>query len=128
MLTRFIALIVAASLVIQMGIHLPFLKSVAWAGMTIHNLHEAPLKVALQNAFDGNHPCNICRTLHQIIHTENKNLQKSITHPIQADPFWVSLRTRFFSDHRSKLVIQCGIACVLNHELPQVPPPKHLLS
>ena len=45
------------------GGHWMLLQSVAWAGMIVEYSRHAPLQTALEETFDGKHPCPMCRMI-----------------------------------------------------------------
>lgn len=50
-------------LVVSTGTHWVALQTVAWAGMIVCYSEKAPLKTALAETFDGNHPCPLCKAI-----------------------------------------------------------------
>jgi hypothetical protein len=46
-----------------MGLHWAVLQSVAWERMLAENLGRTPLFAALQETFDGKHPCALCKAI-----------------------------------------------------------------
>jgi hypothetical protein len=55
-----VAMILAVS-----GGHWAILQSVAWAKMIVEYSRSAPLEVALEQTFDGQHPCEMCKMIQQ---------------------------------------------------------------
>ena len=50
------------------------LQSVAWAGMIVSYSQKAPLKTALAETFDGEHPCPLCKAIAAGKKSERKSL------------------------------------------------------
>src|SRR5687767_12801038 len=65
---------VVVALVLATGTHWYLLQSIAWIGMTVEFSRTEPLPVALQKAFDGQHPCGLCKVVDEGMQAE-KNAQ-----------------------------------------------------
>jgi hypothetical protein len=72
-LVRLSKWVVVAILVISTGIHWMALQTVAWAGMIVCYSERAPLRTALAETFDGNHPCPLCKAIAKGKTKENQN-------------------------------------------------------
>jgi hypothetical protein len=51
------------ALAAMLGAHWALLQSVAWTTMLADNLCTQPVKEAVTETFDGNHPCPICKAI-----------------------------------------------------------------
>lgn len=69
-LSKLLALIAAVQI---LGGHWMALQSVAWVGMVIDYSQDAPLSVAIEKTFDGEHPCSLCETVSKGRSEEQKN-------------------------------------------------------
>ncbi len=56
-----------------LGGHWVALQSVAWVGMVIDYSKQASLTTALEKTFDGEHPCDLCKTVSKGRGEEQKN-------------------------------------------------------
>jgi len=54
---------IVLALVAMLGAHWALLQTVAWTTMLADNLCTQPVKEAVTETFDGNHPCNICKAI-----------------------------------------------------------------
>jgi hypothetical protein len=61
------------ALVAMLGAHWALLQSVAWTTMLADNLCTQPVKEAVTETFDGNHPCPICKAIAAGKQSEKKN-------------------------------------------------------
>lgn len=52
-----------AALLATCGGHWVVLQSFAWARMLVTNVESSSLSVAVERTFDGNHPCEICKSI-----------------------------------------------------------------
>jgi hypothetical protein len=69
-LSRILALLAAVQM---LGGHWMALQSVAWVGMVIDYSKDAPLSVAIEKTFDGEHPCGLCQTVSKGRNEEQRN-------------------------------------------------------
>jgi hypothetical protein len=51
------------SLCTAVGLHWAVLQSIAWAGMLINYSHAGSVVSAVENTFDGQHPCPLCNAI-----------------------------------------------------------------
>lgn len=58
--TRFL---IAAPLVLSLGLHWTLLQSAAWVGMIVSYSHTSSLAEAVAKTFDGDHPCPLCKVV-----------------------------------------------------------------
>jgi hypothetical protein len=56
-------LAVIAALFVETGGHWLVLQSVAWTGMLLEYSQESSFGTAMQKTFDGEHPCDLCKTI-----------------------------------------------------------------
>jgi hypothetical protein len=108
------------------GLHWIALQSLAWTTMIIDYSKRAPLCQAINQTFDGAHPCSLCHTVNKGKNSENKSDLRSPAGKVDmicasrtirlAPPF------RLF-DYASVYFSFCNIGYS-----PPVPPPRFLLS
>lgn len=63
MFRRLPNLLTTLALASLMGLHWPFLQSIAWARMLAADLPGYTLAQAIQRTFDGKHPCALCKAI-----------------------------------------------------------------
>jgi len=57
--------LIAFLLTFAVGGHWAFLQSAAWLGMVVSYSQNAPFSIALENTFDGQHPCGLCKLVQE---------------------------------------------------------------
>jgi hypothetical protein len=55
--------LVVAAMLSAVGGHWALLQSVAWTGMIVENARRSDLGRALEQTFDGRHPCPLCQSI-----------------------------------------------------------------
>jgi hypothetical protein len=55
--------LIIIALVATTGLHWAAFQSLAWASMLASNLRTEPVSIAVQNTFDGEHPCCLCKAI-----------------------------------------------------------------
>ena len=63
---------IAVVLALSIGLHWTLLQTVAWASMVVTYSKDAPIKVAIEKTFDGDHPCDLCKEIQAAKKTEKK--------------------------------------------------------
>ena len=63
MKNRFAQTLCVVALCQLLGGHWVFLQTGAWAGMIVQYSRQVGLKAGLAQAFDGEHPCPICKVI-----------------------------------------------------------------
>ncbi len=71
-LKRMAKLLVVAALASSIGLHWAVLQSVAWTAMLADNLRASSLAQAVQQTFDGRHPCSLCKAIAKAKNAERK--------------------------------------------------------
>lgn len=56
-------LLLVIALCVSLGTHWFALQSFAWARMLLQNSRQYSLTDAVARTFDGDHPCNLCKTV-----------------------------------------------------------------
>ena len=72
MLLRLSKLTIAAALAVSIGLHWSLLQSVAWVGMVVNYSQSNGLGKALEQTFDGKHPCALCKAIDEGKKSEKK--------------------------------------------------------
>ncbi len=107
------------------GSHWAILQSVAWSRMIVAYSRTATLRTALEQTFDGQHPCNLCKAIQKEQQTERQQelQQPSVRHDtffceacfvMGADAFW------------SRLTLDASFTFPSRTDPPPVPPPRRL--
>jgi len=118
---RLLQLAVACALILAVGAHWVVLQSVAWAGMVITFSQSAPLTVALQRTFDGQHPCKLCKVVEEGRHSEQ---QQTVLKPGLKLDFFLERPAAFALLPSGEPSLAAPAPCVSQHlESPPTPPP-----
>jgi hypothetical protein len=80
-LAKFFALVAAVQI---LGGHWMLLQSAAWVGMVIDFSHHESLPVAIEKTFDGEHPCDLCKTVSKGRGDEQQREQAKLTLKFEA--------------------------------------------
>jgi hypothetical protein len=108
------------------GLHWVALQSVAWTTMVIEYSKRAPLCQAIEQTFDGTHPCSLCHIVSKGKNSEKKSSLQSaapkidmicVVQPIR----WLPRFTVFEYAVNGFPSSDIGFS-------PPVPPPRFLLS
>ncbi len=67
--------LVVLLLIVSVGGHWAVLQSVAWVSMVAQFSQTMPLSQAVVNAFDGQHPCPLCKAVKEGQQAERKESQ-----------------------------------------------------
>lgn len=113
----------ALALLQLLGGHWAVLQTGAWMGMIVQYSQQAGLKAGLAQAFDGEHPCPVCKAIeHGKQHEQKKapvlqaELKKDYVAPwnrFRLHPGWVELKYSVFRCHFDGMAFE-----------PAVPPPR----
>lgn len=106
------------------GGHWAIWQSVAWATMLASNAQTKSLSVAIEQTFDGRHPCPICRQIAKARQSEKKSEaqpeMKKLEFSLERIAFVINAPVHFFTIDEPNLS-----APLLNHA-PPTPPPRGL--
>jgi hypothetical protein len=70
---RFGHILLVSALMISIGAPLALLQSVAWVRMSVsYSVQSGSVAQGLREAFDGQHPCKLCRAIAKGKHTGQK--------------------------------------------------------
>jgi hypothetical protein len=110
------------SIVIASGGHWAILQSFAWSRMLVKNIHDSPLAAAVEKTFDGQHPCDLCKSIASE-RAKEKNVPKSST-PEKVVLFFertdVEVRVSAGADLPEPIVAEWLSKSIL----PETPPPN----
>jgi hypothetical protein len=106
----------------MIGGHWMIFQSVAWVLMTVQNLPENSLSDALVKTFDGNNPCQMCKTIEKGKESEKKNALQNISFKQELfhEPAVLVLVPPAY--YWIQLVPVCNVGLLM--EPPLSPPPK----
>ena len=104
------------------GGHWLVLQSVAWSGMIVEYSRAANLTVAVEKAFDGQHPCGLCKQ----IQTGKRNEQKRDAQVIvsKLEFYYVATPTLVLPESEGWLQSVADRFSLPRAEQPSVPPPR----
>jgi hypothetical protein len=106
------------------GGHWAVWQSVAWAAMLANNARAQSLSMAIEQTFDGKHPCPICRQIAKARQSEKKSDAqpelKKLEFLLERITFVISAPAHYFL-----LDEPLQSAPLLNHT-PPTPPPREL--
>jgi hypothetical protein len=121
-LKKAVAILTLTCLLSASGGHLVLIQGVAWSKMLIDYSKQTSFGVAIQETFDGEHPCEICKK----VEIESKKQQKQETKLLD-------IKKELFGFEKSLILIpvvtqeshstETFSVLVRNHP-PQSPPPK----
>ena len=72
-------ILLAAALMVSIGVPLALLQSVAWLGMSVsYTIQTGSVAAGLRNTFDGEHPCRLCRAVDKGRQTGQKDSKEDV--------------------------------------------------
>jgi hypothetical protein len=110
----------------SIGLHWIVLQSVAWTTMLAANLSCGSLHDAVQQTFDGNHPCSLCKAI-----AKGRQSEKKADFPNPGKKLDVVLNRSVFVFSHPQLFWESSPALDFNQaraQKPPVPPPRGLLT
>jgi hypothetical protein len=113
-----------AALASSIGLHWMLLQSVAWTTMLAANLRSGSLQAAVQQTFDGKHPCCLCKAIANAKQGEKKN-----DFPAPVQKLDVILNRSIFVFNHPQLFWELSPRPDFNRaraQKPPVPPPRGL--
>ena len=72
MALRIARITIALALCLSIGGHWIGLQSIAWASMVLNYSQQCSIARALQQTFDGKHPCDLCKRISKSKEAEKK--------------------------------------------------------
>ena len=114
------------ALCLAIGLHWAALQSVAWTAMLIEYSRHAPLRQAIAQTFDGDHPCAMCKGINAAQHFPKKQQAPSV---VSKPDLICSTRSFEFIRAFEQLEFPRSSARFSEQrESPPVPPPRLELS
>jgi hypothetical protein len=114
--------LIVAGLCSAVGLHWLILQSTAWTGMVISFSQDAPLAVAIGKAFDGKHPCALCKAIQSGKETEKKS--EVLPAVKKLDLLCKENRVGLFAPHHCEEHPEVVFLSRMRSEQPPVPPPR----
>ncbi len=107
------------------GGHWMLLQSVAWAGMIVEYSRHAPLQTALEETFDGKHPCPMCRMI-ESGRQSSQPQQLQIQSAVVPDADVLFTKTLVFDGDplAAPVIATVGAIPSARSDPPPVPPPR----
>ena len=118
------ALIVA--LCVSIGAHWAALQSIAWATMLVKYSQQVSLPKAVAETFDGNHPCDLCKHIDRVVHSQKKQDVQPVT--IKPDLICTTRGVVLFPPWTDISFPQLRLKGSLLADSPPVPPPRSRLG
>ena len=119
-------MVVIAALIGTLGIHWLVLQSIAWSGMLARNLQRAPLAQAVQQTFDGQHPCTLCQTIATGKQTEQRGETPPQLQKLEFPRFVAEVILPVPPRADAPMTSLLGFA--YRPQAPPLPPPRHLTA
>ena len=112
-------------ILVMTGGHWMILQSVAWAKMLVDYSRHSSLKTAVEQTFDGRHPCGMCKMIQRAKQPTKKN---ELQQPAAQDDilFAEAHSSGFFDPPCSRTPGTTGFVRPSCCDPPLVPPPKFL--
>ena len=122
-LLRFGRYVLIAAMFFAIGGHWVVLQTVAWSGMIVDYSRAAGLTAAVEKTFDGQHPCEICKTIAKTRQSEKK--QEALVVVTKLDVFHQPAGQWFAPARVSWKHPDIDAAPEPRAQLPSVPPPRN---
>ena len=113
---------VVLALCISIGGHWAALQSIAWAAMIVEYSQSASLAKAVAETFDGNHPCDLCKQINRVQHSEKKPEAQSTT--VKQDLLCVKRTLALFPSSTDLSFPVERFSASAETPSPPVPPPR----
>jgi hypothetical protein len=101
------------------------LQSIAWSAMLLDYSRHAPLAEAVQQTFDGEHPCTLCKNIERGKKSEKKNAATVVANRLEF--FLSSNSVLMFRGHSAWKQNPRDFLSDARFEQPPVPPPREAL-
>jgi len=113
---------VALVLCVSIGPHWAALQPVAWATMIVGYSQSAPFAKAVAEAFDGNHPCDLCKHINRVQHSEKKRDAQSPA--VKRDLLCVNRSVVLFPSYTDLSFPAEWVSASRERPSPPIPPPR----
>jgi hypothetical protein len=120
--SRIARAVVVLALCLSFGAHWVVLQSVAWGRMVVEYAQRVPLAEAVAQTFDGNHPCNLCKDIYAVRHSEKKSDTQSVT--AKPDLICATRRIILLPRYVEFLFARLKMNAELLPHSPPTPPPR----
>lgn len=114
--------VLLAAMFCAIGGHWVVLQTVAWGGMMMQYSRTSGLTMAVEKTFDGQHPCDMCKTIAKTRQNEKKQEARVIV--TKLDVFHQPAVKWFAPVVTERVEWIVDAASVLRAEVPSVPPPR----
>jgi hypothetical protein len=102
------------------------LQPLAWSAMIIQYSQQMSLQAAVAQTFDGDHPCDLCKSIAAAHHSKKKaETQMSAPRP---DLFCAQKVIRFCPDETDFKFFLTVVRALERAHSPPTPPPRFLLA
>jgi hypothetical protein len=124
-LSKICRVFLAIALCLCLGAHWAVLHSVAWGAMIVQYSQHASLATAVKQTFDGEHPCQLCKQIKTVEHSQKTKdvLAFTIKPDLICTARVIQLRSPCVPFYFDKLLVS---AVVRTHS-PPTPPPRFAL-
>lgn len=122
---RFLHQTLALCLALTMGGHWALLQTAAWCGMAVSYSRQAPLRLALERTFDGQHPCSLCLVVRKGRAEEKRLPAAAPTVKVEAPALPASVDAPPAPEAPRAVFAPCPLADGRT-ERPALPPPRLL--
>jgi hypothetical protein len=123
-------ILIAAALVLSIGLHWVVLQSVAWVGMAVtYTVETGSVAEGLSETLDGNHPCPLCHlvakgkkaedTKPEAPAPEKQDKELKLTLALTLAPEHVFIQT-----DSSVRWVEFSVDAKMRNTVPPVPPPR----
>ena len=107
------------------GGHWAVLQTIAWAKMIVQYSRQATLQTAIQQTFDGEHPCEMCRMIETARHASQPPAQEFRTTSTPDDNLLFATSITYKVDPPVATIIPAvDTPEPLRNDPPPVPPPR----
>jgi hypothetical protein len=108
--------------------HWVALQGFAWVNMAIAYSQKSGLATGLDQTFDGNHPCPMCKAIAKITTKEKQKSASLALSPVKIQVFLAQRTVWIFSSrHVEGIVVSGPFTGPERNEAPPVPPPRSSL-
>jgi hypothetical protein len=118
--------LVVLSLVLTTGLHWAALQTVAWTAMFASHLRSGSLSQAVDNTFDGRHPCCLCKAIAAAKKSQKNSEAVSLLLKMEFPP--VAQAVTLIPPAEFELIRPQNFFARSISLRPPIPPPKHFFA
>jgi hypothetical protein len=111
-----------AAMFCALGGHWLVLQTVAWGGMIVDYSRQAGFTVAVGKTFDGQHPCQMCKSIAKTRQTEKK--QEAVLMEMKLDVFHEAVRVLVAPKIAFWEMTVPDFSLTSRSDPPSIPPPR----